>query len=105
MIDTPLAPYNNNKKIFSFLPFTEKCPDSHPYAYLSGTHCCLTNREEIEPKDGDLCDGSAIGFTSSCCDVDRIQCPDDKLCENAVFGNAVFNFCVKIKFLKCGHVL
>ena len=49
------------------------CPSSHKYAYRDGEYCCRTNKEKNDPHtdgDGDLCDGSLIGFDSRCCEND-----------------------------------
>ena len=59
------------------------CPSSHKYAYLNGTYCCRTNKENIDiGKDDDLCDGSEIGIDSRCCEnSDFVKC-EYKKCIN-----------------------
>ena len=61
----------------------ETCPSSHTYAFRNGKLCCRTNREgNNEEKYGDLCDGSKIGLSSSCCyNDDHIKCSYEK-CDN-----------------------
>jgi hypothetical protein len=52
------------------------CPASHPYAYLTGSHCCKTAKEKVHGPSGKSCDGSAIGFDSTCCEADQhTPCP------------------------------
>ena len=53
------------------------CPLSHPYAYSDGDYCCWSNKEKNDPSaHGALCDGSAIGLDSKCCEEDRFtKCP------------------------------
>ena len=41
------------------------CPQSHPYAYLSGKRCCKTEREGFHQNLDRECDGTEI--ISPCC--------------------------------------
>ena len=57
------------------------CPSSHPFPYLDGTYCCATNREGKNPWEGVSCDGSVIGYESTCCEGDHfIVCPGGSIC-------------------------
>ena len=59
------------------------CPDSHPFAYLNGEYCCQSSYEKIDiAKDGDRCDGGAIGKDSSCCSTTYAKCTEAP-CENS----------------------
>ena len=51
-----------------------ECPATHPFAYHSGEYCCRTSKEKIAT--GETCDGSIIGFDSTCCENDdHAECP------------------------------
>ena len=53
-----------------------ECPGCYPYAYHNGGHCCKTNKEKTDGRNGDLCDGSELGRDSVCCEGDnQTQCP------------------------------
>ena len=68
------------------------CPKSHPNAYLKGTHCCSSGFEKVAERDGDLCDGSAIGFTSKCCKNDGYAACPKGVCGNYKGDILVFFF-------------
>ena len=54
----------------------EKCPATHPYAYLDGKYCCQYGIENIAAADGETCDGGQISLSSSCCKDDAFtKCP------------------------------
>ena len=60
-----------------FVDIANECPSTHPWSYYEGDYCCATNKEKINPPDGQKCDGSALEYDSVCCeDDDAVSCPD-----------------------------
>jgi len=47
------------------------CPSSHPFVYYNGEYCCQSSQEKTYAPQGSQCDGSAISFTSKCCEGDK----------------------------------
>lgn len=60
--------------------FAAACPQGHPHAYLTGTHCCLHDSEKAD--DGTIvgCRGrSPIEITSTCClGEEFVRCPNNR---------------------------
>ena len=60
------------------------CPESHPFAYYNGTHCCKSGFEKDESaSQGEVCDGGPITLESRCCRNDEhIECSKGSNCRN-----------------------
>jgi len=64
---------------------SNKCPQSHPWAYLNGDYCCKYDMEKVYPPEGTTCDGSRIALNSTCCKDDaHAKCPHRDGCVNYV---------------------
>ena len=69
--------------ILSLDKWDGKCPDSHPYAYYNGQHCCKAGIEKTNAAQGTKCDGSPIQLDSLCClNDEHTPCPGES-CTNA----------------------
>lgn len=80
----------NNVSLISFLEFKKltcvymydldrptQCPSSHPYPFAKGLYCCATAEENVDPTEGDNCDGGPITFESTCCKHHKyLECAD-----------------------------
>ena len=71
---------------FSTLKYLSKCPQSHPYPYNNGKHCCMFEK---------VANGTTINKRSAvdeCSIANRIQCPT-----NSYYGDAVSQFIDPLK--------
>ena len=77
------------------------CPETHPFVYNNGDYCCERNREKVYAQHGALCDGSALGFDSKCCEDDKgFQCASPP-CSN-FYGNYFYCLCLyKLVYAGC----
>ena len=70
--------------ILILLHNSDRCPETHPFAYSDGKRCCETNKEKKADNQDRKCDGSVIQRDSSCCDGDKaINCPGNN-CMNTL---------------------
>lgn len=66
-----------------------RCPESHPFAYNEGYHCCQTGKEKYYSPQGKKCDGGEIHWDSKCCENDKaIECPSGR-CGNYNLGKSL----------------
>ena len=76
VIRIPVQVQKHSQNILKVMIFFLECPATHPFAYLSGEYCCRTSKEKMHTAHGEKCDGSMIGFDSTCCENDdHADCP------------------------------
>ena len=69
--------YGSSDLLFLIVP--GECPAAQPYAFNLGSQCCSSSKENSDGS-GTLCDGSTIGYDSTCCQGTPVSCPDGKKC-------------------------
>lgn len=60
----------------------QHCPESNPYAYDNGHHCCKYPHEKVNWFQGGACNGGEISITSKCCKDDAYTVCPNGICDN-----------------------